>query len=198
MIPKATTLMFLGRSGSGKDTQIAMLLKRPDFTDAIETNTGNIFRKMAKKETIVGRKVKEILETGGLTPGWLSFSAWFSYLVKQAKGDEILFAAGSPRRMEEAQLEDRALEFLGRPKPIGVHIMVSRQEAKKRLSLRKRHDDTEESIEARLAWFDEDVLPIIEHYRKERRLIEIDGEGTPQEVFSKLESGVADYFSKKQ
>ncbi|OGF82594.1 hypothetical protein A3B18_01380 [Candidatus Giovannonibacteria bacterium RIFCSPLOWO2_01_FULL_46_13] len=197
MIPKATTLMFLGRSGSGKDTQIEMLMKRPDFAGAIETNTGNMLREMAKKESILGKKVKEILETGGLMPGWLSFTAWESYLIDKAKGDEILFTAGSPRRMEEAELEDKALEFLGRPKPVGVYISVSREEAKKRLLLRKRGDDTEESIENRLSWFDENVLPIAEHYRKEGRLIEVDGEGSQEEVFGRLQKGIEDYFSNK-
>ena len=189
--------MFLGRSGSGKDTQIAMLMRRPEFSDAIETNTGNILRKMAKKDTILGKKVKEILESGGLMPGWLSFSAWLSYLIKQAKGGEILFSSGSPRRLDEAELEDRALEFLGRPKPVGVHISVSREEAEKRLLLRKRHDDTEEAIDSRLEWFDNDVMPIIEHYKKEERLIEVNGEQDPEEVFKELEDKIEKYFSNK-
>jgi|SRR3989344_641979 len=197
MIPKSTTLMFLGRSGSGKDTQIEMLMKRPDLAGAIETNTGNILRKMATKDTILGKKVKEILESGGLMPGWLSFSSWLSYLIKQAKGDEILFASGSPRQLEEAELEDRALEFLGRPKPVGVHIKVSREEAEKRLLARGRADDVESSIKNRMDWFDEDVMPILDYYKKDGRLIEVNGEQSPEEVFSELEKNIENYFSKK-
>lgn len=195
MIPKATTLMFLGRSGSGKDTQIEILMKRPEFSGAIETNTGNILRKMATKDTILGKKVKEILESGGLMPGWLSFSAWLSYLIKTAKGDEILFAAGSPRRLEEAELEDRASEFLGRPKPVAVHIVVSREEATKRLLARKRSDDVGDSIERRMDWFENDVMPIVEYYKKDGRLIEVDGEGSTEEVFKRLEDAIENYFS---
>ncbi|OGF51844.1 hypothetical protein A3I27_04280 [Candidatus Giovannonibacteria bacterium RIFCSPLOWO2_02_FULL_43_11b] len=197
MIPKSTTLMFLGRSGCGKDTQIEMLMRRPDLAGAIETNTGNILREMAKKNTILGKKVKEILESGRLCPGWLSFTAWLSYLMEKARGDEILFASGSPRRLEEAELEDRALEFSGRPKPVAVHIVVSREESKKRLMIRKREDDTEKSIDSRLEWFEKDVMPIIEHYKKEGRLIEINGEGLREEIFARLEEGIENYFSKK-
>ncbi|KKT74444.1 hypothetical protein A2Z63_02220 [Candidatus Giovannonibacteria bacterium RIFCSPLOWO2_02_44_8] len=197
MIPKSTTLMFLGRSGSGKDTQIEMLMRRPDLAGAIETNTGNILREIAKKETILGKKVKEILDTGKLTPGWLSFFAWLSYSRDLVKSNEILFSSGSPRRLEEAELEDRASEFLGRAKPVGVHIMVSREEAKKRLLLRKRGDDTEKSVDSRLDWFEDDVMPIIEHYKKEGRLIEVDGEGSREEIFARLEAGIENYFSKK-
>ncbi|OGF73767.1 hypothetical protein A2W48_02105 [Candidatus Giovannonibacteria bacterium RIFCSPHIGHO2_12_44_12] len=189
--------MFLGRSGSGKDTQIEMLMRRPDLAGAIETNTGNILREIAKKETILGKKVKEILDTGKLTPGWLSFFAWLSYSRDLVKSNEILFSSGSPRRLEEAELEDRASEFLGRAKPVGVHIMVSREEAKKRLLLRKRGDDTEKSVDSRLDWFEDDVMPIIEHYKKEGRLIEVDGEGSREEIFARLEAGIENYFSKK-
>ncbi|OGF93875.1 hypothetical protein A3G54_02815 [Candidatus Giovannonibacteria bacterium RIFCSPLOWO2_12_FULL_44_15] len=197
MIPKSTTLMFLGRSGSGKDTQIEMLMRRPDLAGAIETNTGNILRKMATKDTILGRKIKWILDNGKLMPGWLSFSAWLSYLIKEAKGDEILFASGSPRRLEEAELEDCALEFLGRSKPVGVHIKVSKEEAKKRLLLRGRHDDNEAAIDSRLDWFDEDVMPIVDYYKKDGRLIEVNGEHDPKEVFSELEKNIENYFLKK-
>jgi adenylate kinase len=196
MIPKGTTLMFLGRSGSGKDTQIEMLMKHPEFSNAIETNTGNILRKMATKDTILGKKIKWVLDTGGLMPGWLSFSAWLSYLIKHTKGDEILFASGSPRRLEEAELEDRALEFLGRPKPVGVHVIVSREAAKKRLLLRERHDDTNAAIDSRQDWFENDVMPIVEFYKKDGRLIEVNGEQTPEEVFRELEGKIEKYFSK--
>src|SRR3989338_6902881 len=95
-----------------------------------------LWEEIAKKKTILGKKVKEILDTGNLTPGWLSFFAWLSYSRDLVKSNEILFSSGSPRRLEEAELEDRASEFLGRAKPVGVHIMVSREEAKKRLLLK--------------------------------------------------------------
>src|SRR3989344_186450 len=152
MIPKSTTLMFLGRSGSGKDTQIEMLMRRPDLAGAIETNTGNILRKMATKDTILGRKIKWILDNGKLMPGWLSFSAWLSYLIK---------------------------------------------EAKERLLLRGRHDDNEAAIDSRLDWFDEDVMPIVDYYKKDGRLIEVNGEHDPKEVFSELEKNIENYFLKK-
>ena len=108
-----------------------------------------------------------------------------------------MFASGSPRRLQEAVLEDVPLEFLGRPKPVGVHILVSREEAKKRLLFRKRGDDTETSIERRLDWFDKDVMPIIEYYRKDGRLIEVDGEGAPEKIFNELLEKLEKYFSRK-
>ena len=194
MIPKGTTFAFLGRSGSGKDTQIKFLMAREDFAGALETNTGDILRAMAGKGTILGRKVKEVLDAGQLMPGWLSFYAWLSYFLEKIDRDEVLVSSGSPRRIEEAQLEDRALEFLGRQKPIGVHILISPEEARKRLLARARYDDTDESISNRLGWFETDVLPIIEHYRAEGRLIEINGEQTPEAVFAELEKKLAEHF----
>ncbi|MBI2024119.1 nucleoside monophosphate kinase [Candidatus Giovannonibacteria bacterium] len=197
MVPRATTLFFLGRSGSGKDTQVEFLLKHPDFVGAVETNTGGFMRELAKEETVLGKKVGQVLESGGLMPGWLSFSGWFSYLRNKVRSDEILISSGSPRRMEEALLEDEASEFLGRPKPVIVHINISPEEAQKRLLLRKRNDDSEASIKNRMAWFETEVLPIVDYYSKEGRVISVDGEGTREEVFARLLLKIEEHFSKK-
>lgn len=197
MVPRGTTLFFLGRSGSGKDTQVEYLMKHQDFADAVQTNTGEYMREVAGEDTALGRKVKDVLHAGGLMPGWLSFSAWYSFLRTRVNSDEIMISSGSPRRIKEAELEDEASDFLGRPKPVIVYINISPEEATKRLLLRGRHDDKDESIQNRLAWFEEDVLPIVENFKKENRVIEIDGEGTREEVFSRLIKGIEEYFSNK-
>lgn len=49
-----------------------------------------------------------------------------------------------------------------------------------------REDDTPESIKNRLAWFKTEVQPIIDYYKKTRRLLKVNGEGTIEEVFSRI------------
>src|SRR3989344_5620135 len=71
MIPKSTTLVFLGRSGCGKDTQIEFLLRREEVKDAVKIVMGDAFRELAQKKTIFGRKIKQILDEGERQPWWL-------------------------------------------------------------------------------------------------------------------------------
>ena len=76
MIPPATTLVFLGRSGCGKGTQIDFLKEKPEFAHALEVKTGELFRGIAKSNSVLGRKVKEILDAGALMPMWIALSLW--------------------------------------------------------------------------------------------------------------------------
>jgi adenylate kinase len=46
----------------------------------------------------------------------------------------------------------------------------------------QRKDDTEEVAKHRFELYKKDVLPVVEYYRKQGNLLEIDGEGTPDEV----------------
>ena len=196
MIPRATTFVFLGRTGSGKDTQADFLKKLPDFSDAIEISTGDFFREFATKSTLLGRKTKETLGVGGRQPDWFAFAVWLFGFGERVQSEEIILASGSPRSLREAGLIDEALKFVVRPKAIAIYIEVSREEAKKRLFLRARSDDSDKEINRRMEWFETDVMPAVEYYKNEGRLIEVNGEQSPAEVFKELEQKLEKYFIK--
>ena len=96
--------------------------------------------------------------------------------------------------MDEANLLDEALPFLGRPKAVAVVLEVSAEESRRRLLARGRADDTDERITNRLAWFETNVVPGIEYFRGEKRLIEVNGGETPEEVFGELWGKINQYF----
>lgn len=50
----------------------------------------------------------------------------------------------------------------------------------------QRKDDTEEGITKRLAIFNEQTMPVVEHYRKKGILIEVDGMKKKEDVFSEI------------
>ena len=177
MIPKSTTLVFLGRSGCGKDTQIEFLLRREEFKDAVKIVMGDAFRELAQKKTIFGRKIKQILDEGERQPWWLAAHLWISRLETFAD-KETLLIDGTPRTLKEAKLLDEVLEFVERPRALALLLEVSREEARDRLLFRARSDDAEEQIKNRLDYYERDVIPAIEYFRKERRLVEVNGEKT--------------------
>ena len=49
-----------------------------------------------------------------------------------------------------------------------------------------RSDDEPESIKSRLALFEKEVLPVIEYYEKDNRLVRVDGSMSIQEVFEDI------------
>ena len=194
MISKSTTLVFLGRSGSGKDTQIDFLFKRPDFAGAIRTDTGGRFRELAQRDSVLWEKAKDVLDRGARQPDWFAFSLWLFLVGEKLKSDEILVSSGSPRSLREARLIDEALAFMERPLAVAVLVEVSPPEATKRLFARGRTDDNKKGIAERMAWFETDVMPAVEYYSEEKRLIEVGGEPSPEEVFKELEEKLEKYF----
>jgi len=50
----------------------------------------------------------------------------------------------------------------------------------------QREDDTEEAVRNRLDVFEENTAPVIDHYRDHEGFVEIDGEGSPDEVWTEL------------
>jgi adenylate kinase len=186
-LPKPLTIVFLGRSGSGKGTQAEKLMKYLGEADVLYIVTGNLFRALATKESVIGRKVARELKSGELPPDWLATTLWQHELVEKLVSDQqTIFFDGALRRVPEAVALDAMLEWLGRPPVIPVLIDVTRQEAFKRLKLRQRSDDTDEAINRRLDWYDQDVIKVVKYYEELGRLKRVDGMPPPDKVFQNL------------
>ena len=183
------TIIILGRSGSGKGTQAELLKKL--LEPCLYVYTGDLFRELVQTPTMAGRKVKEIVEGGGLPKEWLAAFLWQRKLVDGLKsGLENVIIDGSPRRLDEAREMDEVFEFLGRRRVKIILVDITEDEAVKRLLKRGRTDDSEEAIRSRLAWFNTEALPAIEYYEKSGRLIKVDGMGTVEEIHSHIKNAL--------
>jgi adenylate kinase len=56
----------------------------------------------------------------------------------------------------------------------------------------QRDDDTEDTVRDRLDVYEENTAPVVDHYRDAGVLVEVDGEGTPDEVFEAISDAVDD------
>jgi len=186
------TFIFIGASGSGKGTQVALLkeeLKRRDPEKPIfYLQTGQLFREFVKGDTYAAKVAREALERGELLPGFVAMWMWSDIFLNNLRGGEHLIIDGSPRRVDEVQHLDIAMKFFKRPQPTVIYIKVSREWSTSHMLERAekegRKDDTKESIVKRLNWFDREVVPAINIYRRDRDydFFEIDGERPIEEV----------------
>jgi len=181
MIPK--TIILIGRSGSGKGTQAELLNKHFEEIgkESIHLESGKIFRDFINKEkNYTSLLASRVNKEGGLQPQFLSVWAWSENLINNLKEDNSLIIDGTPRRLNEAVILEDAFKFYGRDKFHVIYLNVSHDESVGRLKSRGREDDREmDNIEERLAWFDEDVIPVIDYYRtaENSEFHEISGEG---------------------
>lgn len=183
---REATFCFLGRSGSGKDTQAQLLKQYLEKYDeqAVIVSTGDKGRELTKTDTIVGRHIKKILDRGGLFSDWLAISLWMDVLQEKKLSRETIIFPSSPRYLREAQALDELMSGNNRPSAIPIYIDIDNQEAMRRLLGRGRGDDTREVIAERLSWFERQVLPIIKYYGK--RVIKIDGKNSVEDIHKKI------------
>ncbi|MBI1975294.1 MAG: nucleoside monophosphate kinase [Parcubacteria group bacterium] len=125
----------LGRSGAGKGTQASLLAKKFHLRKIV---TGDLFRALAEKPTVLGRKVRRTIESGGLPPAWLASHLWLNeaFKVESRKGKGIVFE-GAPRRLAEATLMEEVFPLLFGVKPTPILVDVSEKESKWRLTNRR-------------------------------------------------------------
>ena len=84
---------------------------------------------------------------------------------------------------------------MGRNNLIVLYLHISPKETMGRLLKRARSDDSAKSIKVRINVFKNQVMPVINHYRRKALVLEVDGEQSREKVFEEIinklkESGV--------
>jgi adenylate kinase len=183
------TIIFIGRSGSGKGTQIELLKKHlndgASDTSIFHFESGDHFRNFIKADGYTSELMRSIIAEGKLAPdfitGWLLVDA----MVKDFKRGQTLILDGFPRTQTQALMLDSAMEYYDRTDIKVVHIDVSEDEVRRRMASRAREDDkAREVIERRITWYNENVIPTINYLRMkpEYEVIDINGEQAIEEI----------------
>lgn len=193
-IPK--TIIVMGRSGSGKGTQIALLKEYLESHNesVYHFESGNLFREMIKGEGYTSDQLRTILKKGELVPDFFTDWLLVNGLVENLKNPEqILVLDGYPRTLNQAHTLGEALSYYNRTEVVVVHIEVSEAEVRRRMVERGRLDDSNrESVENRIRFFNEKVLPTLDHLRtlENYQVIDINGEGSIEDIKNNIKQAL--------
>ena len=191
MTPK--TVIFIGPQGSGKGTQIEKLDVVLDAKDpegkVVDIQTGRRFRSLAaKQEGYTEKHIGKTLDTGVLQPLFLSVVLWGDAMKEHVDPDCHLLIDGFPRTVKEAHVLESALAFYKRDFITVINLDTPEDVVRKRMENRARHDDTPESIEARLTWYRMETVPVVDYYREREgtEVVDIDGTQTIEQVHAAI------------
>lgn len=158
------TIAFFGISGSGKGTQADLLerfLKQHDGgRGVVRAEMGSLARSFMKTGTPLAKRAGEIVSSGGLLPSFIPIYLLVDVLKDSFTGEEHLILDGTCRKPFQSMVADEIANFYDRKEKHAIMLTLSKEAAKARLVSRGRHDDaTEEALERRFAWFEQDVIP---------------------------------------
>lgn len=165
----AKNIIIMGPQGSGKSTQGKLLAEK---MNAYYFSTGERYRTIAKENSDLGQKVKAFLDAGELVDDPTTFELMDRELSYTQGGFVV---DGFPRTLVQAEREMVPADNV-------IYLKVDKDQFIKRLEHRGREDDTPEQIATRLRLYEEKTVPILNYYREQGKLIEINGNGTVEEV----------------
>ncbi|MCL2861498.1 MAG: adenylate kinase [Firmicutes bacterium] len=193
-------LIILGAPGSGKGSQAPHLNREYGL---VHLATGDILRKNIKEETPLGLEAKEFIDNGKLVPDEIVIKL-VEQRISEKECEKGVFFDGFPRTLSQAEQLDKIVKI---DKVIYLEVDFSillkritgrrscvcgRTEHIKRLKDNKcecgktyyqRDDDTEEMVKPRLETFLSQTAPLIDYYKKQGKLITINGDGEVGDIF---------------
>lgn len=170
-------LILIGIQGAGKSTQGGLLSKKLQIP---YLSSGHVFRQMSREN----RWIKEILASGRLVPDKTVLEIITQYLAKPEYGKGYILD-GFPRTVPQAKKFENGVGKV-------ILLDVSDKEALWRISGRsdERDDGTLQAIRKRIGLFHKETEPVIEFYRKQDKLLSVDGEKNIEEVYAQICEGL--------
>ncbi|KAJ3761854.1 UMP-CMP kinase [Lentinula raphanica] len=200
---KVTVIFVLGGPGAGKGTQCARLVEDFGFC---HLSAGDLLRAEQHRE---GSKYGELIQTcikeGTIVPMEVTVNllknAMSAALAEQRAGDGWadgrgrFLIDGFPRQMDQAEMFERdvgkasAVLFFSTTQEVMLERLLERGKTS------GREDDNVESIKKRFNTYKEQTMPVIEHYQKLGKVIEIDSSISIEEVHQKTKAAVTNLLS---
>lgn len=185
---KLQTIIFYGKSGSGKGTQADLLKKYLKENDsehsAISYETGDKVREFATGDGYVNKLVDNTIRNGELLPESFAIWTWVTFMIENLSENDHVIFDGLARKRREAEILDETLVYLKRLKPTIILLNTSDECALKRLLDRGRNDDDKEKILKRLNWYVKETTPAMAVFENNPNynFVTIDGNKSIDEV----------------
>ncbi len=190
-------VFLTGKPACGKDTQAKLLgaeIKAKIVTTSKEID--KFFKSYNKKfikikgVKINVKKQKELKSKGKLVAYRLVAYIVENILKNAIKNKKSLIFAGSPRSIYEAKTYLNLFKKNKNVKYFFIYLKISDKTVIKRIKERylreKREDDKPSNVKKRLIAFKKEILPMLQWLKKQKILIEVNGEKTPEEVHKQI------------
>lgn len=186
-------VVIFGPPGAGKGTQSDRLIKKYGF---VHISTGDLFRWHTRNDTPLGKRVKEIMNSGALVPDEITIAMLKEELQKNPEAKGFLFD-GFPRTVAQAEALDRFMKENDTAIHHVIALDVSEAELRARIAKRRtienRADDEDEKLNKRITEYFGKTVHVLPYYEKQNRLKTINGVGD----IERIAGDIANVLDKK-
>ena len=206
-------IVMLGPPGVGKGTQSQMLSKDYGIP---QVSTGDILREAIGKNTVLGKKARNYLERGDLVPDYVMLKLVKETLLGESSPKGFILdgfprtvaqAEGLSKLFRKYKIDLDTVIFLNADSNMIINRLSSRRICRKcgavynliskppksdrkcdlcQGDLHRRDDDSPETIQNRLDVYKKQTEPLIDFYRSTRKLKEVDGSGSTNEIYKRI------------
>lgn len=207
-------LLIMGLPGAGKGTQAAKIVETYGVS---HISTGDMFRAAMKNETEMGKLAKSYIDKGELVPDEVTNGIVKERLAESDIKANGFLLDGYPRTLEQAHALDQILSELGLTLDGVINIDVAPESLVERLSGRiihketgetfhkvfnppvgdyneddyyQREDDKPETVKRRLDVNISQGQPILEYYRRQNLVTDIEGNQEIDQVFEDVKKAI--------
>ena len=210
-------LIIFGPPGAGKGTQSNNIVN--DF-DLKQVSTGDLLRNEIKLQTDLGKKIESTINNGELVSDDVVNTLIEKIILDPNNFNRLIFD-GYPRTLSQVYSLDKFLKKLNQKISIVFSLNVDKDIISKRINgriicakcfrifnvyfnlpnsknhdcgekyLKKRNDDHSKTILNRFETYVTKTNPILDYYKKEESLCEIDGNQNIDEIYNKIKGILA-------
>ncbi|MCT4696913.1 MAG: adenylate kinase [Candidatus Cardinium sp.] len=182
-------IILVGPPGSGKGTQAKRMIQKYGF---IPIALGALLRQQMVENGTNKRLIEPYINSGQLVPDHLSFEL-VKQLVQAQPADASFLFDGFPRTLAQVTFLTHFLKQCNAQIDGVIFLDVPHEVLLKRLknraAIESRPDDQDNNkIKTRMQIYEQETLPMVNHYKSEGKLYSIDGTKDVDAVTQSIES----------
>jgi len=208
-------LVILGAPGSGKGTQTYRIAQKYNLKHVV---VGDIVKQEIRDKTELGKLLYEYTSVGKFVPSEIVVGV-LNKQINDLKGYDGFIIDTAPINMDQKRalkgmiidaviwlkishcdvLRERILDRLICPKCRKVTSKTENSTGRCSYCgavLEQRYDDNIDTINKRIEQYKSETLPVVQSYREEGKLIDINGEQGKEEVFQEICQKIDSFFEK--
>jgi adenylate kinase len=181
-------LILFGPPGAGKGTQAKVLR---DNWGLVQLSTGEMLRSAVAAGTELGKRCKEIIDSGNLVTDDIVVGMIAQRLEELKSASGVIYD-GFPRTIAQAEALDHLLAERGEAIDAVIELKVDYEALLGRINQRNletggdRGDDTPETLKNRIEVYEKETAPLLDYYTPQGKVRTVDGMAPIPEVSSQI------------